>query len=428
MRWLLKGGRVVDPSQGTDTVLDVRVADGRIVELGQELTGDENVIDCRDKLVVPGLIDLRTDLGEPGRETAETIASGTRAAAAGGFTAVCARPGREPAVDDAGWVSFVRQRATADGVVKVYPLAAVTKAYAGNELVEMGELKAAGAVALYDGDRTIARAGVLRRALEYARMFALPVMVHCEDEDLAGRGVMHEGFHSTVNGLAGIPATAEEVIVARDLMLAELTGTHVHIAHVSTAASVALIRAAKARGVRVTADVTPHHLVLTDADVQPDDANWKLRPPLRTASDVEALLEGLRDGTIDCIATDHTPCLEEEKQVEFDQAPFGVIGLETALPLLLTRLVHTGALSLNELIGRMSWHPARVLGLPGGTLAPGAPADVTVIDPDLERVYDPRKGFSHSRNTPLAGWTLRGWPVATMVDGRWVMRNGRVIL
>jgi len=428
MRWLLKGGRVVDPAQRIDAVLDVLVADGRVVELGQDLSGAGEVVDCQGKVVVPGLIDLRAHLGEPGRELAETIASGTRAAAAGGFTAVCARPGREPAVDNAGWVSFVRERARQDGVVKVYPLAAVTKGYAGDELVEMGDLKAAGAVALYDGDRSLARAGVMRRALEYARMVGLPVMVHCEDADLAGPGVMHEGLYSTINGLAGIPAAAEEIVVARDLMLAQLTGARLHIAHVSTAGSVALIRAAKARGVAVTADVTAHHLVLTDADVQPDDANWKVRPPLRTSADVEALLEGLRDGTIDCIATDHEPHLEEDKQVEFDRAPFGIIGLETALPLLLTRVVAAGSLSLNELIARLSWHPARMLGLPGGTLAPGSPADITVIDPERERVYDPKQGYSRSRNTPLAGWTLKGWPVATMVDGRWVVQQGRVLV
>ncbi|HEY8416646.1 MAG TPA: dihydroorotase [Limnochordales bacterium] len=426
MRWLLKGGRVVDPAQGIDEVLDVLVADGRIAHLGKDLQGADETVDCTGKVVAPGFIDLRADLGEPGREQAETIASATRAAAAGGFTAVCARPGPEPPIDHAGWVSYVRERARQDGVVRVYPLAAITKGYAGQELVEMGDLKAAGALALWDGERSLARAGVLRRALEYARLFDLLVMVHCEDADLAGPGVVHEGVHATLHGLPGIPASAEEIVVARDLILAEFTGARLHIAHVSTAGSVALLRAAKARGVRVTADVTPHHLVLTDAEVQADDANWKVRPPLRTAADAAALAEGLRDGTIDCIATDHAPHPLEEKQVEFDRAPFGIIGLETALPVVVTHLVATGRLALADVIAALSWRPAQVLGVAGGTLAPGAPADVTVIDLDAERVYDPRQGYSRSRNTPLAGRRLRGWPVATMVDGRWVMREGRV--
>jgi len=428
MRWLLKGGRVVDPSQGIDEVLDVLVVEGRIAQLGKDLNGESEAVDCTGKVVTPGFIDLRVDVGEPGREEAETVASATRAAAAGGFTAVGARPGPEPAIDHAGWVSYVRERARQDGVVRVYPLAAVTKGYAGQELVEMGNLKAAGAVALWDGERSVARAGVLRRALEYARLFELPVMVHCEDADLAGPGVMHEGVYATVNGLHGIPAAAEEIVVARELRLAELSGARLHIAHVSTAGSVALLRAAKARGVRVSADVTPHHLVLTDADVQVDDANWKVRPPLRTAKDAAALAEGLRDGTIDCIATDHTPCALEDKQAEFDRAPFGIIGLETALPLVITHLVATGRVGLADIIAALSWRPAQVLGVPGGTLAPGTPADVTVIDLEAERVYDPARGYSRCRNTPLAGRRLRGWPVATMVDGRWVMRDGRVLV
>ncbi|HLT58826.1 MAG TPA: dihydroorotase [Limnochordales bacterium] len=427
MRWLLKGGRVVDPSQGIDEVLDVLVADGHVAALGKDLDEAGETVDCTGHVVAPGFIDLRADLGEPGREQAETIGSGTRAAAAGGFTAVCVWAGPEAVIDDAGWVSFVRERARREGVVRVYPLAAITKGGRGDELTEMGELKDAGAVALWDGPRAIARAGVLRRALEYARLWELPVVVHCEDADLAGPGVMHEGFHATVHGLPGVPAAAEEIVVARDLLLAELTGARLHIAHVSTAGSVALIRAAKARGVAVTTDVTPHHLVWTDADVEPDDAHWRLRPPLRTAADAAALIEGLRDGTIDCIATDHSPCTLEEKQVEFDRARPGIIGLETALPLLVTRVVAAGQLSLGEVIARLSHHPARALGLPGGTLAPGSPADLTVIDLNTERVYDPAQGWSRSRNTPLAGWRLQGWPVATMVGGRWVVREGRVM-
>jgi len=428
MRRLLKAGRVIDPAGGVDAVLDVMVTGGVVAEVGQDLSCEaEEVVDCAGKIVAPGLIDLRAQLGEPGRELAETFVSGSRAAAAGGFTAVCVRAPYEQAGDSAGWVSFVRERARQGAVVRIHPIGSVTKGCAGNELVEMDELRAAGAVALYDGDRTISRTGVMRRALEYARMVGVPVMVHCEDADLAGPGVMHEGFHSTVHGLPGIPAAAEEIVVARDLALAELTGARLHIAHVTTAKSVALIRAAKTRAVAVTCDVTPHHLVFTDADVDPADANWKVRPPLRPRADAEALVEGLRDGTIDAVATDHGPHLREDKQVEFDRAPAGMIGLETAVPLLLTRLVAAGRLSLPQVIAAMSWHPARILGLPGGTLAPGAPADIVVIDPDVERVYDPIRGYSHSRNTPLAGQRLAGWPVATMVNGRWVFRDGRVV-
>ncbi|MBO8141657.1 MAG: dihydroorotase [Firmicutes bacterium] len=427
MRWLLKGGRVIDPSRDVDAVLDVLVEGDRIAAIGPDLAGPAQELDCRGKLVVPGLVDLRAHLGEPGREEAETVASATRAAAAGGFTALGARTATDPTIDDPALVAFVQDRARRSAAVRVYPLAALTKGRAGIELTEMGALRDAGAAAFSDDDRPVTNAGVLRRAMEYASMFDVPIMVHCEDPDLAGEGVMHEGFHSTIHGLRGIPGAAEEVLVARDLILAELTGARVHISHVTTARSVALIREAKRRGIRVTADVTPHHLILTDEDVQPDDARWKIRPPLRPWSDVEALREGLRDGTIDCIATDHMPHPPAGTELEFDQAPWGIIGLETALPIVLDRLVGTGALSLKAAVRAMSTNPARLLGAPGGTLELGAPADIAVIDPEAERVYDPAEGYSRSRNTPFAGWALRGWPVATMVAGRWVVQEGRVI-
>jgi len=427
--WLLKGGRVVDPAAGVDGRMDLLIANGIIADAG-DLSGARiaagcRVVDCRGKVVVPGLIDTGARLGEPGFEHRETIGSATRAAAAGGFAAVCAWPETNPVVDDPEGVRFVKET-SARATVRVYPMAAATRQAAGAELVEAGLLRRAGAVALADPGG-VQNAGVMRRVLEYARMFDILVVERSRDAALAGHGVMHEGTAATVRGLKGIPSAAEEVAVARNIILAEMTGARLHLAPVTTAGSVELVRRAKERGVPLTAGTTAHHLVAVDDDVQADDARWKIDPPLRTTRDREALRAAVRDGTVDVIFTDHAPAAREETEVEFDAAPFGVSALESALALLLDELVRTGAVPLPALIERLSAGPARIFRLPGGTIAPGAPADVTVIDLQATRTYDPGAGYSMGRNTPFAGRTLTGWAVATFVGGRLVMREGKVL-
>lgn len=429
MAWLLKGGRVVDPASGVDQVMDVLIENGVIAAAGhlsgaQEAAG-ARVLDCTGKVVAPGLIDAGARLGEPGFEHRETIATACEAAAVGGFAAVCALPETNPVVDDPGGVRFVLE-ASARAPVRVYPMAAATRQAAGQRLVEAGLLKRAGAVALADPGG-IQNGGVLRRVLEYARMFDLPVVERPRDASLAGDGVMHEGAAATVRGLKGIPAAAEEAAVARAVILAEMTGARLHLAPVSTAGSVELVRRAKERGVPVTAGTTPHHLTAVDEDVEAHDARWKVDPPLRTEADREALRDAVRDGVVDVIFTDHAPFAREEWELEFDAAPFGISGLETALALLLHDLVLPGRLPLAALIERMSVAPARLFGLPGGSLAPGAPADVTVIDMQVARTVDPESGRSLGRNTPFAGRRLTGWAWAVLVGGRLVMHEGRVL-
>jgi dihydroorotase len=429
-RTVLRGGRVVDPSQGLDSGRDVVLEDGRVVELSLKaaLRGAE-VVDVSSLVVCPGFIDLHTHLREPGREDKETIATGTRAAAAGGFTAVCAMPNTDPVNDQAGITRAVLERARAAGRVRVWPIGAITKGQRGDELAEYGDLKAAGCVALSDDGRPVASARVMRRALEYAQAFALPVIDHCEEPTLSEGACMNEGPVSTGLGLRGAPAAGEAIMVERDILLAELTGGRVHIAHLSAAASVDAVRRGKARGVRVTAEVTPHHLLLTDELVRQlaYDTHTKMNPPLRSEADRLAVLEGLRDGTIDCIATDHAPHTVDDKRVEYDHAAFGVVGLETAAALGLDRLVGVGLLSLSDLVALLSTRPARAFGLPGGSLAPGSPADVVVLDLDRRRRVDAERFFSKGRNTPFAGWTLKGWPVMTIVSGEVVHddRRGR---
>jgi dihydroorotase len=377
-------------------------------------------VDVRGRVVCPGFIDLHTHLREPGREDKETIATGTRAAAAGGFTAVCAMPNTEPVNDTAGITRAILERARTEGAVRVYPIGAITRGSRGEELAEYGDLREAGCVAVSDDGRPVASARVMRRALEYARAFDLTVIDHCEEPTLAQGAAMNEGTVSTLLGLRGAPALGEAMVVERDVLLAELTGGKVHIAHVSAAASVDAVRRGKARGVAVTAEVTPHHLLLTDQAVKDSgyDTSTKMNPPLRTESDREALLAGLRDGTIDCIATDHAPHTVDDKKVEYDQAAFGVVGLETAVSLCLDRLVGAGILDLAQLVALLSTRPARILGLPGGTLAPGSPADVTVLDPARRVTVDPARFASKGRNTPFAGWTLKGGPALTVVAGQ----------
>lgn len=427
MTWLLKGGHVLDPVRGVDEVLDVTLADGVITAIGRDLPSAAHVLDCRGRYVVPGLIDIGARVGEPGFEHRETVASATRAAAAGGFSALCALPDADPVPDVPAAVRFILEQAKQDGVVRIHPLATITKGGLGAELAEMGALQAAGAVALADL-HGVANAALLRRALQYARMFALLLVVRSRDAALADDGVMHEGLAATIRGLKGIPAAAEEVAIVRDIIIAELTGADLHIMAVSSGGAVEQIRAAKARGVPVTASVSAHQLIFTDENVQADDTRWKVDPPLRGAEDVEALRKGVQDGTIDCIFSDHTPIAREEKDVEFAYAPCGMTGLETALPLVLGELVTTGELTLDRAVQCMSVNPARIFGVPGGTLAVGCPADITVIDLEAERVFDVTRSHSQSRNTPVDGRPLTGLPVATFVGGKLIMRDGRIVV
>jgi dihydroorotase len=428
MRLVLKGGRVIDPSQGIDDRLDVLIEDGHVTKLGTGFdTRRGQTIDVRGRVVCPGFIDLHCHLREPGREDKETIATGTRAAAAGGYTAVCAMPNTDPVNDRAGITRAILDRARSEGLARVYPIGAITRGSLGEELAEYGDLREAGCVAVSDDGRPVASARVMRRALEYARAFDLTVIDHCEEPSLAQGAAMNEGTVSTLLGLRGAPAVGEAVVVERDVLLAELTGGKVHIAHVSAAASVDAVRRGKARGVRVTAEATPHHLLLTDQAVRDSgyDTSTKMNPPLRTEADRQALVDGLRDGTIDCIATDHAPHTVDDKKVEYDQAAFGIVGLETAVALCLDRLVGAGILDLAQLVSLLSTRPARVLGLAGGSLAPGSPADVTVLDLERRVKVDPARFESKGRTTPFAGWTLKGGPVLTIVDGRVVFSASR---
>ncbi len=416
---LLQGGRVVDPSQNHDGVADVLIVNGRIDEIEKKIAPPENarVVDVTGKVVAPGLVDVHVHLREPGREDAETIETGARSAAAGGFTTICAMPNTDPVIDNQAAVGFVVKQGHAAQAARVYPIGAISIGQKGEHLAEFGELAGAGAVAVSDDGHPVVSSHLMRTALEYAQTFGIPVADHCEDPTLFAGGTMHEGLVSTRLGLKGIPAAAEAIMVARDVLLAELTGGHVHLCHMSTRGSIDLIRRGKERGVNVTAEATPHHFVLTDEACQAYDTNAKMNPPLREHADVQAVRDGLKDGTIDAIATDHAPHHYETKERGFDDAPFGVVGLETALGLGLTELVGGGVLSLSELINRMSTVPARVFHLPGGTLARGAPADVLVVDPDARWTVDPAQFVSKSRNTPFAGRDLVGRVELTLVDG-----------
>jgi dihydroorotase len=420
MSLLVKNGRVVDPASSLDAVQDVLVTDGRIERVGRDLPigPDTTVLDATGKLVCPGFIDIHVHLREPGYEYKETVASGTRAAAAGGFTAVACMANTQPVNDNRSITDYIRAKAAVEGAVRVYPIGAVTRGLGGEELAELAELAEAGCVAFSDDGRCVMNAALYRRAMEYTLPFGAPIISHAEDHHLSRGAAMNEGVVSTELGMIGAPAAAEDIMVARDIVLAELTGAHVHIAHLSTAGAVRLVREAKSRGVRVTAEVTPHHLLLTEEAVRSFDANAKMNPPLRTKHDADVLLEALADGTIDCIATDHAPHAGSEKEGEFDRAAFGIIGLETAVGLLLDRLVKPGALPLGTLVSRLSRDPARLLGLPGGSLAPGAAADITLLDPTAAWTVDPARFQSRSRNTPFGGWPLTGRPWKTIVGGR----------
>ena len=420
-RLLLKGGRVIDPAQDVDATLDILIADDTIAEVGPRLSSrGAQVLAVKGLVVCPGFIDIHTHLREPGQEHKETIATGARAAAAGGFSAVCAMPNTEPVNDNEGITRLIVERARNEAAVRVFPIGAITQGSKGEELAEFGDLREAGCVAVSDDGRPVADTQVMRRALEYAKAFDLVVIDHCEDPSLSEKTCMNEGAVSTHLGLRGEPSAGEAIMVERDVLLAELAGGRLHIAHISTTASVDAVKRGKARGVRVTAEVTPHHLFLTDEAVRETgyDTSTKMKPPLRSEADRQAAIAGLQNGTIDCIATDHAPHHVDDKKVEYDRAANGVVGLETAVALCLDRLVGKGLVNLPQLVALLSTNPARTLDLPGGTLAPGSPGDVTVLDLGRKRQVDPSRFQSKGRNTPFGGWILKGWPVATVVGGK----------
>jgi len=419
---LLKGGRIVDPSSNIDGVGDLLVRDGKIENISVGTTiaasADATVVDCKGQVVSPGFIDVHAHLREPGREDVETIATGARAAAAGGFTAVCAMPNTDPVTDNQAAVGFVLKQGKAAQAARVYPIGAISIGEKGERLAEFGEMVGAGAIAVSDDGKPVVSAQLMRTALEYARTFGIPVADHCEDPTLAEGGAMNEGLVSARLGLKGIPSEAEEIMAIRDILLARRTGGHVHLCHMSTRGSVELIRWGKDRNIRVTAEVCPHHLSLTEAECEGYNTHAKMNPPLRSADDVDALQQAVKDGTIDVIATDHAPHHYDEKEREFADAPNGIIGFETALAVNITWLVKPGIISVATLIDKMSCAPAKLFHLPGGNLRRGTAADITVFDPAREWVVDPSKFFTKGRNTPYAGRTLTGLVACTLVDGR----------
>ncbi|MDQ6718283.1 MAG: dihydroorotase [Gemmatimonadota bacterium] len=422
---LLAGGKLVDPSQKLDAIGDVLVSGGIVEAIGGKISPPDgcDVIDCEGLIVSPGLIDVHCHLREPGREDVETIATGARAAAAGGFTAVCAMPNTDPVTDNQAAVGFVLRQAAKANAARVYPIGAISLGQMGKSLAEFGEMVGAGAVAVSDDGKPVVSAQLMRTALEYARTFRIPVIDHCEEPTLAAGGAMNEGIVSARLGLRGIPSEAEEIMVIRDILLARRTGGHVHLAHMSTKGSVELIRWGKERGINVTAEVCPHHLSLTEERVRAYDTNAKMNPPLRTAEDVAVLREAVRDGTIDLVATDHAPHHYDEKEREFADAPNGIIGLETALAVIVTTLVETGIISYSQMVDRMACAPARLFNLSGGTLRRGSAGDVTVFDPSASWSVDPSTFLSKGRNTPYAGMALRGKAVCTIVAGQIVYRQ-----
>jgi dihydroorotase len=421
VNWLLKGGRVVDPASRTDSVRDLLIREGKIVRIAEGIQPDNvPVVDLRGKVVAPGFIDMHVHLREPGREDEETMETGSAAAAAGGFASIAVMPNTDPWNDSQSVTEYIVSQARRRSVVNVFPIGCITKQGKGEELAEIGDMVKSGVVAVSDDGHPVSSGHLMRMALDYTKIFGIPVIDHCEERSLSQGGAMHEGFYSTLLGLKGIPAASEEIMVARDLVLAEATGGRIHIAHLSTGGSLDLVRRARQRGVRVTSEVTPHHFALTDAAVAESgyDANTKMNPPLRTEEDRAALLAGLSDGTVDAIASDHAPHNAVEKSVEFDQAPFGITGLETSVPLALDRLLRKGLVDLTRLVALYTTGPAKILGLERGTLAPGAVADVTVLDLERETVVNLAAQRTRSRNAPYQGWKLKGAPVLTMVAGR----------
>lgn len=423
---LITNGHIIDPANKIDRVGDLYITDGKIakIDLGgsaRHVEKDETIIDATGLLVTPGLIDLHVHFREPGQSAKETIATGAKAAAAGGFTSVVCMPNTSPSVDSPSVVTWILEKAKAESCINIFASGAITKGIAGEELAPIGSMRKAGIVALTDDGHCIQNPEIMRRALEYARMFDLTVMDHCQDYALVGKGVMHEGYWSTVLGLPGWPALGEEIIVSRNAQLAELTGTRIHCQHLSSGGSARILREARGRGVPISGEICPHHIALTDESVRTYDTNYKMNPPLRTQRDIDLLIEGVADGTITVLASDHAPHCNYEKEVEFDQAPFGILGLETEVGLFLDILVHKKkAIPLARFVEMFTLEPARLLGLDRGTLSVGAPADVTLLDPDLEWTVDKNASFSRSRNTPFHGWELKGRAVRTIVAGETV--------
>ena len=432
MKRLLKGGRVIDPANGRDGAFDILIEGDVIARVGRDLPvdGDTTVVQIPAGLVVtPGLIDIHVHLREPGQEHKETVATGTHAAVVGGFTAVACMPNTSPVNDNAGVTEYILKQAKAANLARVYPIGAVSRGQNGEQLADIGELRAAGCVAVTDDGRPVATALLMRRALEYTQMFNMPVIEHCEEPSLKGDGVAHEGLQASALGLKGIPGECESIMAQRDIALAELTGGLVHIAHMSARQTLDAVRYGKARGARVTCEVAPHHFILTDERIGapvPYDTNAKMNPPLRETADRDAMLKGIADGSVDVIATDHAPHHLDEKHVEFDRAPFGITGLETCVSLCFDRLVHAGVVGLPRLIELLSVNPARIIGVRGGSLAEGAPADISVLAPDLAVTVHAASMVSKSKNTPFDGWTLRGGVAATIVGGRTVYVNAAV--
>jgi dihydroorotase len=420
---LIKNGRVIDPASGHDAVADVMIEDGLIAGVGRDLSrAGTEVFDATGLIVAPGFIDMHVHLREPGFEHAETIESGARAAAAGGFTSIAPMPNTSPVNDSATVTSYIVEKARKHAVVNVWPIGAITKGSAGEELAAIGSMVNAGAVAISDDGRPVMNARVMRRAMEFARSFGIPVIDHCEDLHLSAGGDMHEGLESVRLGLRGIPGCSEDVMVARDILLAEVTGARYHVAHISSKHSVEMVAFAKSKGLRVTAETTPHHFAIADSDMAPYDSNYKMKPPLRSHSDISAVIEGVVNGAIDAIATDHAPHPGDEKMQEFEKCPFGILGLETALGVSFEHLLHPKKIGLKRLVELFTTGPARILGIPRGTLAAGEAGDVTIFSLDREWTYDVNKSFSKSRNSPFDGKTFRGGPVATVVHGAIVWR------
>src|ERR1035437_6733646 len=422
---VIKNGRVIDPASNTDRVADVLIVDGRVAGVAPNLSSPKaEVFDATGMIVAPGFIDMHVHLREPGFEHAETIESGSRAAAAGGFTSICCMPNTKTVKDSPMVTSYIVERGRSQAVVNVFPIGAITKGSLGEELAAMGAMKAAGAVAISDDGLPVMSARVMRRAMEFARSYDLPVIQHCEDLNLSAGGDMHEGASSVRWGLRGIPAASEDVMVARDLLLAQLTGARYHVAHISTRNAAAMVDYARRKGLPVSCETTPHHFALSDRDMPPYDSNYKMKPPLRSCGDREAIVEALAAGTVSAIATDHAPHPGSEKMQEFERCPVGIIGLETAIALALEELVHSGKITLNRMVELFTTGPESVMRLGRGTLATGAPGDVTVFSTELNWTYDVNQSASRSRNTPFDGRTFRGGPMATVVNGEMVWRRG----
>ena len=430
MKRLFKGGRVVDPANGRDGVFDLLIDGERIARVGRDLSPDGETLIVHVPsgfIIAPGLIDMHVHLREPGQEHKETVATGTAAAVAGGFTAVACMPNTVPVNDNAGVTEYILKKAAEANLARVYPIGAVSREQKGEHLADIAEMRQAGCVAVTDDGHPVSTALLMRRALEYTRMVDMPVIEHCEEQTLKADGVAHEGAHAAALGLKGIPGEAESIMALRDISLAQLTGGRVHIAHMSARQTLGAVRYGKDHGIRVTCEVTPHHLILTDGMLGAPvayDTNLKMNPPLRETADRDAMLAGVKDGSVDVIATDHAPHHYDEKQVEFDRAPFGITGLETAVSLCFDRLVHGGWISVSRMIELMSWNPAQILKVAGGTLSEGATADVSVLAPDLTVTISTDTMRSKSKNTPFGGWQLRGAVAATLVGGRIVYERG----